>query len=137
MANNFIYHVHFSDSGLVATVVISLENRQFAAFIDDGEETVPMKKVATNYGPLPLFAMEVLTRRELMRMMLTDRVQVAIFFKLLPRLSRTNEALAASQELAMEAGHAQTTPFHVVATLIFQGSLLSDLGVDFCFPTKS
>nr|GEY08554.1 hypothetical protein [Tanacetum cinerariifolium] len=41
----------------------------------------------------------------------------------------TNEALAASQELAMEAasqelameaGHAQTIPFHIVATLIFQ-----------------
>ncbi|GKB62300.1 hypothetical protein Tco_0918486 [Tanacetum coccineum] len=27
---------------------------------------------------------------------------------------------AASQELVMEAGHAQTTPFHVVAALISQ-----------------
>nr|GEX09175.1 chaperone protein ClpB1 [Tanacetum cinerariifolium] len=32
----------------------------------------------------------------------------------------TTKALAASQELAMEAEHAQTTPFHVVTTLIFQ-----------------
>ncbi|GKC43387.1 hypothetical protein Tco_1061109 [Tanacetum coccineum] len=31
----------------------------FVAFINNGEETGPMKKVNTNYGPLPLFAMEV------------------------------------------------------------------------------
>ncbi|GKA91899.1 chaperone protein ClpB1 [Tanacetum coccineum] len=31
---------------------------------------------------------------------------------------KTNEALAASQELAMEAGHAQITPLHVAAALI-------------------
>ncbi|GJR64418.1 chaperone protein ClpB1, partial [Tanacetum coccineum] len=33
-------------------------------------------------------------------------------------IHRTNEALASSQALAMEAGHAQTTPFHAVTTLI-------------------
>lgn len=32
----------------------------------------------------------------------------------------THQALAASQELAMVALHAQTTPFHVVATLTSQ-----------------
>ncbi|GJZ32122.1 mutator type transposase [Tanacetum coccineum] len=35
-------------------------------------------------------------------------------------IHRTNEALASSQTLAMEAGHAQMTPFHVVTTLISQ-----------------
>nr|GEV89277.1 hypothetical protein [Tanacetum cinerariifolium] len=37
----------------------SLEKGRSGAFIDDGEETSPMKKVNTNYGPLPLFAMEL------------------------------------------------------------------------------
>ncbi|GJS24084.1 hypothetical protein Tco_0452716 [Tanacetum coccineum] len=36
----------------------SLEKGWFGAFIDDGEETGPMKKVNTNYGPLALFVME-------------------------------------------------------------------------------
>ncbi|GJX71420.1 ribonuclease H-like domain-containing protein [Tanacetum coccineum] len=51
MANNFIFHVRFLDSQLVvidvssssSTTVISLEKKQFGAFIDDGEETCPIQ----------------------------------------------------------------------------------------------
>ncbi|GKB52459.1 hypothetical protein Tco_0903212, partial [Tanacetum coccineum] len=42
--------------------VISLEKRRLGAFINDEEETSPMKKVNTNSGPLPLFAMEATYR---------------------------------------------------------------------------
>ncbi|GJY10426.1 zinc finger, CCHC-type containing protein [Tanacetum coccineum] len=70
MANNFIFHAVFSDSGSVLTDVsdtasssptnvISSEKRHLGAFIDDGEESSPMKKVKTDSGPVPLFAVEV------------------------------------------------------------------------------
>nr|GEV50536.1 hypothetical protein [Tanacetum cinerariifolium] len=42
-----------------STNVISLEKRRLGAFIDDGEESSPMKKVKTDSGPVPLFAVEV------------------------------------------------------------------------------
>ncbi|GJY37565.1 LOB domain-containing protein 12-like protein [Tanacetum coccineum] len=41
---------------------------------------------ASNVGKM----LQVLTRRELRRMMLTNRIQVAIFFKLLPCITSTH-----------------------------------------------